>query len=195
MTLQELKALLTEHESSHPATHLTAYITFSSFGSDNRNDYEWAGRTYVISSDNKAFQPDKGGCSILGSCLDGSDPHVSLELQMQDEHGGKDGWTVEDCCIIGYLLIECSELNISDPTLFYTHSGAADAMLSQLAEKGELDAVQVKNTYSVTKELYEEDWYGAGENSAWLADSSEDWHWKILPVRIYTPLHIVFGHE
>ena len=38
---------------------------------------------------------------------------------MKEEHGGKDGWVVEDCGIAGYLLIECSDCNISVPKLLH----------------------------------------------------------------------------
>ncbi len=54
-------------------------------------------RTYAVSSDNKAFQPNMGGYSIYASSLDGSDPLVRLERYMAAERGGKDGWQVERC--------------------------------------------------------------------------------------------------
>lgn len=54
-------------------------------------------RTYVISSDNKAFRPNMGGYSVYGSSLDGSDVCVRLEGYMKDEKGGKDGWIIERC--------------------------------------------------------------------------------------------------
>lgn len=55
MNYHELKELFLSHESSSPDTHLTGYITFSSFGPDNHKTYKWESRTYVVSSDNKAF--------------------------------------------------------------------------------------------------------------------------------------------
>lgn len=192
MTYQELANLLREHEHSGPKTHLTAYITFSSFGPDNEKAYPWEGRTYVISSNNKAFQPNKSGYSIFGSCLDGSDPYIRLDKYMQAEHGGEDGWIVEDCCVVGYLLIECSDCNISEPTLFYAHTDAMDHMLVQLAEKGELDVEQLKTALSDEKELVEDGQYGANRTCAWLAGQDADWHWKIQPVHIYSPLKMVF---
>lgn len=57
MEYKQLKALLFQHECKHPDTHLTAYITFASFGPDNKTEYPWKSRTYLVSSDNKAFQP------------------------------------------------------------------------------------------------------------------------------------------
>lgn len=112
MKYQELKELFCQHECTCPSTHLTAYITFSSFGPENNKDYPWESRTYVVSSDNKAFQPNMGGYSIFGSCLDGGDRCIRLENYMADERGGKSGWIVEDCCIVGYLLVEASDMRI-----------------------------------------------------------------------------------
>lgn len=54
-------------------------------------------RTYVVSSNNKAYQPNKNGYSIFGNALDGSDPGVRLDHYMADEHGGKNGWKVDYC--------------------------------------------------------------------------------------------------
>lgn len=192
MNYKQLRDLLSNHESTCPQTHLSAGITFSSFGPDNQKTYSWRSRTYLISSDNKAFQADKGGYSIFGGCLDGSDRCLRLSNFMCEEHGGKDGWVVEDCFLIGYLVIECSDTNISTPQLFYTREDAADYMLSQLAEKGELDAAQLKKEYSCVKNLLVEDVYSAGRDSAWLADQSEDWHWRIQTVYIYDLLHMEF---
>ena len=192
MDYKQLKELLFRHECEHPGTHLTAYITFASFGPNNKEEYPWNSRTYVISSDNKAFQPNKGGYSIFGSCLDGTDPCLRLEGLMAAEHGGKDGWVVEDCGIAGYLLIECSDCNISAPKLFYSYSDVLECMLTRLAEMGELDAGLLKKDYAAAKELFEEGCYGADRDSAWLADSDVDWHWKIQPVCIYGPLKMVF---
>ena len=192
MDYKQLKELLFQHECKYPDTHLTAYITFASFGPDNKTEYPWNSRTYLVSSDNKAFQPNKGGYSIFGRCLDGTDQGVRLEQYIKEEYGGKDGWVVEDCGIAGYLLIECSDGSISAPKLFYSYSGALECMLSQLAEAGELDAEQMKKDFAATKDLFEEDCYRVSRDSAWLADRCADWHWKIQPVCIYGPMKIVF---
>lgn len=196
MNYQELKERFRAYESNYPKTHLTAYITFSSFGPNNQETYSWESRTYSVSSDNKAFQPNKGGYSIFESCLDGkSDPLIRLDWYMKEERGGTDGWIVENCCMIAYLLIECSDISISTPKLFCIYDEAAAHMLSQLAEKGELDHEQLKNEFSVSKELLEDGWYGVSLDSAWPADPCEDWHWVIKEVCLYDPLHISFGRE
>lgn len=75
--------------------HLTGYVVFSQ---DSFSEpYPDTARTYMVSSDNKAFQPNMGGYSIFASSIDGSDPMVRLESYMAAEKGGKDGWKVERC--------------------------------------------------------------------------------------------------
>lgn len=78
--------------------HVTGYITFmqESFSAP----YSELSRTYAVSSDNKAFQPNMGGYSIYGGCLDGTDPCVRLEQYMATERGGEDGWSVERCYML-----------------------------------------------------------------------------------------------
>lgn len=195
MNYKELKKLFSDHESSFPKNHLTGYITFSSFGPDETRDFPWEGRTYSVSSGNKAFQPKMSGYSIFGSSLDGTDQGVRLERFMAEEHGGKYGWVVEDCCIVGYTLIECSDLSISAPKLFYFLSDAQACMLSQLAEIGEFDCEQLMARFSNTKELFEDGQYGAHEKSAWIAGQDEDWHWEIKTAHIYSPMRIEFDDE
>lgn len=75
--------------------HLTGYIVFSpaSFA----KAYSLESRTYVVSSDNKAFWSKVGSRSIFASALDGSDPNVRLDCFMAAEQGGPDGWQIERC--------------------------------------------------------------------------------------------------
>lgn len=192
MEYKQLKEMLFQHESKNPNSHLTACVTFASFGPNVKTEYPWSSRTYIISSDNKAFRPGMGGYSIFGKCLDGTDPYLRLDRLMKDEHGGKDGWVVEDCGIAGYVLLESYDYGISTPKLFYTYSDTLECMLSLLAKAGDLDAGQLKKDFASAKGLFEEGFYGAGQDSAWLSDSSLDWHWKIQPVCIYEPLKLVF---
>lgn len=141
MTYQELRKLFYTHEDKDPSTHLTAYITFSGFGSQNQKTYPWESRTYAISSNNKAYKPEKGGYSIYGSCLDGTDCGIRLEKYMRDEQGGKDGWTVEDCCLIGYMpVIHDSGLLL--PRLFYTYDEAMRAFPYNLENESGRQTVQ-----------------------------------------------------
>ena len=196
MTYQELKALLRKHEESDPGTHLTAYITFSFFGRENEKEYSWVDRTYAVSSSNKAFQPNMGGCSIFGSCLNGTDQHIRLENFMKEERGAQNGWVVEDRCIVGHMLMEHGEFNIFPPKLFFSHVDAAQHMLSRVAAVGEIDEALLSKSYHAANGCIEEpDWYSVLRDSAWVAGSNEDWRWRIQPVRIYGPLRMEFDDE
>ena len=78
--------------------HLPGYIVFTPDSFEF--PYEELGRTYGLSSDNKAFQPNMGGYSIYGYCLDGTDPCVCLERYMAVEGGGQNGWKIERCYVM-----------------------------------------------------------------------------------------------
>lgn len=75
--------------------HVQGYIVFTE--DSFTKPYPEEARTYVVSSNNKAFQPNMGGYSIYASSLDGSDPMVRLEGYMQAERGGEKGWKIERC--------------------------------------------------------------------------------------------------
>ena len=82
MTYQELKKIFIAHEANKPSGHLTAFITFTE--DSFREPYSKTDRTYVISSDNKAFHPNMSGYSVIGNCLDGTDMGVRLEAYMKE---------------------------------------------------------------------------------------------------------------
>ena len=94
MSYLEMKKRFREAENNRSG-HLTGYIVFSQ--DSFTKPYSLESRTYVVSSDNKAFQPNMGGYSIFASALDGTDMGVRLEQYMAEERGGKDGWKVERC--------------------------------------------------------------------------------------------------
>lgn len=97
LSYRELKDIFIEHNKNKVKEPLTGYIVFSS---DNfEKEYSEESRTYVISSDSKAFHPEMGGYSIFGSSLDGSDIDVRLDMYMACERGGKYGWKIEKCYI------------------------------------------------------------------------------------------------
>ena len=98
ITYQQLCKLFRSHEEKRPKDHLTAHIVFTEDSFTKK--YPLESRTYVVSSDNKAFIPGMGGYSIYGYSLDGSDPCVRLERYMAAERGGKDGWKVDYCYIV-----------------------------------------------------------------------------------------------
>ncbi len=93
MSYSEMTKLFTNAERNKK--HLTGYVVFSQ---DSFSEpYPEAARTYIVSSNNKAFQPNMGGYSIYASAIDGSDPMVRLENYMAAERGGEDGWKIERC--------------------------------------------------------------------------------------------------
>ena len=85
-------------EAERNGQHLTGRITFTE--DSFLEPYTEEARTYVVSSQNKAFMPNMGGYSIYASALDGSDPLVRLEQYMAVEHGGENGWKIERCCLM-----------------------------------------------------------------------------------------------
>lgn len=91
MTFAELFKLFTEHETTNPKEHLKAGIVYTK--DSFTKPYPLKSRTYVISSDNKRFQPGKIGNSIFGSCLDGTDQGVRLDLYFGE-------WKVEYCYLM-----------------------------------------------------------------------------------------------
>ena len=95
-TYAQLKEVFRQHERSYPPDHLTAVIVFKPESWPD-NLYSLAARSYRVSSDNKAFQPNMGGYSIYGSSLDESDLGVRLERYMKEEQGGSAGWIVDFC--------------------------------------------------------------------------------------------------
>lgn len=103
LTYSQLKAIFKAWEATKPSKHLAAYIVFTK-DSWPGEQYTLTSCTYAVSSDNKAFQPNMGGYSIFGSCLDGSDRGVRLERYMEAETGEKDGWKVDYCLLLGHRM-------------------------------------------------------------------------------------------
>lgn len=101
----ELARIFRERESANvklpyaERKHLTGCIVFTE--DSFKKQYSLESRTYEVSSNNKAFIPNMGGYSIYGSALDGSDDGVRLEGYMAAEHGGKNGWRVDYCYLLG----------------------------------------------------------------------------------------------
>lgn len=97
ITYAEMAAAFRHREYPGAVKHLTGCIVFTEDGFNK--PYSLEARTYRVSSNNKAYQPNMGGYSIYGSALDGSDPMIRLERYMAAEKGGKNGWKVEYCYI------------------------------------------------------------------------------------------------
>lgn len=94
MTYGEMTRMFRAVEDTHGG-HVEGAIVFAQ--QSFTEPYSEESRTYLLSSNNKAFQSGMGGYSIYGSCKDGTDPCVRLERYMSVEKGGKDGWMIERC--------------------------------------------------------------------------------------------------
>lgn len=91
-------------EAEKSGNHLDGYIVFTEDSFIEK--YPLESRTYVVSSDNKAYRPNMGGYSIYATSLDGTDKNVRLEAYMAAEKGGKDGWKIERCYMKEREMIE-----------------------------------------------------------------------------------------
>ena len=121
MDYVELKQIFRELKNTAPKEDLTAHIIFTedSFA----KEYPLLSRTYRFSSDNKAFRPNMGGCSIFADCLDGTDQGVRLDWHMADE-GNSGGWKVDTCYILEWMqdtktIPDCSRTMQTDGTICY----------------------------------------------------------------------------
>lgn len=91
-------------EAEKNGEHLDGCIVFTEDSFTEK--YPLESRTYVVSSDNKAYRPNMGGYSIYATSLDGTDKNVRLEAYMAAEKGGKDGWKIERCYMKEREMIE-----------------------------------------------------------------------------------------
>lgn len=62
--------------------------------------YPLESRSYLVTSDNKAFISNMSGYSIFGRSLDRTDPCVRLEQYIDVECGDKNGWHVDYCYMV-----------------------------------------------------------------------------------------------
>lgn len=91
-------------EAEKNGQHLNGYIVFTEDSFTEK--YPLESRTYIVSSNNKAYRPNMSGYSVFGTSLDGTDKNVRLDAYMADEKGGKDGWKIERCYIKEREMIE-----------------------------------------------------------------------------------------
>ena len=129
--------------------HLLGHIVFSQ--DSFTKPYSEASRTYVVSSDNKAFIPGMGVYSIYGSSLDGTDMCVRLEGYMAAEKGGKDGWKVERC----YLVEPGKEIQLIMRGPFLICDGS-DQRIKSLSE---IDRFMLRDKYYHPEMITEKDGY------------------------------------
>ena len=156
---------------------MEGYITVAD-ESFSPNSYSWESRTYLVSSNCKAYQAGKAGYSIFGTSVDGSDVGVRLDLYLKNEHGGEKGWTIEDCGIVQYQLIRVEERDVTVCGFYATEGEAHNAMVADFA-----DAVGC--TVESLDDFFEENEGEILDTSAWANDAGpEDGNvdWVIQPV-------------
>ena len=99
ISYKEMAHIFMAHESAvhngEKSGHLSGAIVFTE--NSFTKPYSLDSRTYLVSSDSKAYQGWMGGYSLFGYAKDGSDPGVRLDWYMAEEKGGKDGWKVDYC--------------------------------------------------------------------------------------------------
>lgn len=94
ITFEEMYLLFCEAERETPPRHMSGAIVFTVDSFDKY--YPLKSRTYLLSSNNKYFQPSKLGRSIFASCEDGSDPCIRLDWYM---FSANDNWKIDYCYI------------------------------------------------------------------------------------------------
>lgn len=164
-----LRAAAAEHKT------IEAFVTFTPDSFPGKV-YTKRERTYLFTSDNKAFIANASGYSIFGDCMDGKDNGVRLECYMADEKGGNDGWKIENCGIVKYQLVAIYERDMSVLGYYDTEKAACKAMKEDMAEAAkckpeELDTLikngDIEGEYDKT--------------SAWL-NSRGNSDWSIVPI-------------
>ena len=142
---------------------LEGFILFSADSFNKMHTKEQ--RCYFVTSDNKAFIPNASGYSIFGACADGKDIGVRLDAYMQDERGGENGWTIEDCGLVQYALLECFERDIKVAGVYNSKQVACDEMLSRMADTFECEKENIQPSL-------EEGWIEGAlcEDSEWAND-------------------------
>lgn len=97
ITYKELKNyfILFNKTHNHAKEAIKGVIVFTEDSFDK--EYSLESRSYVVSSNCKAFIPSMNGYSIFGSSLDGIEHYVRLEQYMKDEYDVEDGWKVDYC--------------------------------------------------------------------------------------------------
>lgn len=190
MNYQELERIFRAHEATCPKRHLDGLITFSDLGPYEDPSYTQRDRTYIVSSGNKAYLPNKLGYSIFGTCLNGKDTGVRLESYMR----GPAGWIPGECCLIYYQLQGINERDILRPQIFPTRRQATEAMLNDLCKRGEMEYPDVLTAFDHNGGQVSDDMFGVSRDSAWLnAGSTGNWDWTIQPIYVFDVTSIASG--
>ena len=67
MNYKQLTDLFYQHEGGAPEHHLTAYITFSSFGPENTKEYSWEARTTSFPATTRRSSPIRADTPSSGA--------------------------------------------------------------------------------------------------------------------------------
>ena len=191
MEYKELRKIL--HAAATERKTVEAFVTFTADSFPGK-DYSQMERTYLLTSDNKAFYP-AGGYSIFGDCMDGKDLGVRLERYMADEKGGKDGWKVENCGIVKYQLLAAHEREMSVIGYHNTLKEANRAMWLEMARDVGCSEDEL---YEYIEENEPAGECGFGTTSAWANDAGpEDGNvdWKIVPIYMDGANIVIFEEE
>ena len=190
MEYRDLEQIFRKHESTEPKYHLDGLITFADLGSFEDANYTQMDRTYLVSSNNKAYQSGRLGYSIFGTCLNGKDLCVLLDAYMRRPKG----WVPGACCLLFYQLQGVNERDILLPEIYPTHRQAQEAMLETMCRWGNLEYTEVLSSYQANRGHIEGDQFEASKDSAWLnACPTGNWDWVIQPIRIYDFTQIEVG--
>lgn len=152
---------------------IEGYITFTP--SSFNHPYPLQSRTYMVSSDNKRFKRGMASNSIFGSALDGSDAGVRLDLYMR-ETGTKDGWTVEDCGLVSYQLLETCDRSTMVKGIYSTKTEAHNAMQDEIC-------VALMYSDEDINQRMEEETGEISDFGAWANDvmpNHSDYDWDII---------------
>lgn len=150
---------------------IEGYIVFSPASFDK--PYPLQSRTYLLSSDNKAFKKGMSSNSIFGSALDGSDNGVRLDLYMRDA-GNQNGWGIEDCGLVSYQLLEICDRSVMAKGMFSSQAKAHNAML---------DAIKAAFDTDDINECMEQEIGEIKQSSVWANDvgkNHSDYDWNII---------------
>lgn len=104
ITFGELCDIMFDHNASNKKEcPLEAVIVFKQ--ESFNKEYSELSRSYAVCSETKYFQPNMGGNSLFGNCLDGSERGVRLDWYIY----GDKPWRVEYCYLINDWKFKTSE--------------------------------------------------------------------------------------
>lgn len=190
MNYQELERIFRTHEADRPKYHLDGLIVFSSLGMFEKAEFTQLDRTFLVSSNNKAYLPGSPGCSIFGSSLTEHDLRVRLERYMREPHA----WIPGECGLIYYQLQCVNERNVLPSRIFPSRHQAIDAMMDDLCNHGELEYADVLSAFDRDGGSLEDNDFGVSRDSAWLnAGSTGNWDWTIQPIYVFDVTNIASG--